>query len=337
MGPNGSRRALRTRWLAFLLIGLTLFPFPVEAQREKLNLGYDSLAPSKAEFWVGKEAGIFERNGLDVELVYLEGGSRGIQGLLSGSIAILSGGGSPALHSILGGSDIVLIAGADNTFPYLLLTTKEITKPAELKGKKLGISQFGTSSDFATRYLLERLGLKPMEDVALVQVGTVPTRLAALQGGTIQGTLLVPPVTGIARKMGLNVLANMAELDLPFQQTGIMTTRAFIRDRRETVRKFMRAYVESIHYLKTKKPESLKVIAQYMKINDQEVLEESYDFYALKTFPKKPYPTLKGLQLVLEEIALQNPKAKTFAVEQAVDLSFLKELDESGFIDRLYR
>ena len=323
--------------LSILLAALLLLPSAAWAQREKLSLGYDTLAPSKAELWVGKEAGIFERNGLDVDLNFFEGGSRAIQGLLSGGVTILSGGGSPALHSMLGGSDLVIIAGPGNTFPYLLLTSKEITKPAELKGKKLGISQFGTSSDFASRFLLEKFGLKPLEDVALIQVGSIPARLAALQSGAIQGTLLLPPVTGIARKMGLTVLANMAELDLPFQQTCIITTRAFIRDRRETVRKFMRAYVESIHYLKTRKPESLKVIAQYMKINDQEALEESYDFFALKTFPRKPYPTLKGLQLVLEELAVQNPKAKSFNPEQAVDLSFIRELDESGYIDRLYR
>jgi NitT/TauT family transport system substrate-binding protein len=323
------------RRLVPAILCLLAIVVPAHAQRPKLTLGYDALAPSKADFWVGKDAGIFERHGLDVELTYIAGGSRAIQALLAGGIRILSGGGPPALHSILGGSDIVLIAGPGNTFPYLFLTAREITRPEQLRGKALGISQFGTSSDFATRYVIERLGLKPQE-VTLLQVGSVPARLAALQSGTIQGTLLLPPVTAVARKLGLNVLADMTTLDLPFQQTCIVTTRAFIRDHRATVQTFMRAYLEAIHHLKTRRPESIAIIARYMKMTDQEALEESYDFFAGKIVPRKPYPTLPGIQLVLKEIALTNPKARDFAPERAVDFSFIRELDESGFLDRLW-
>lgn len=270
-----------------------------------------------------------------MELTYIEGGSRAIQTLLSGGIQILSGGGPPSLHALVGGSDLVIIAGPGNTFPYLLLTSRDITRPEQLRGKALGISQFGTSSDFATRYLIERLGLQQHE-ITLLQIGSVPARLAALQSGTIQGTLLLPPVTGVARKLGLNVLADMTALGVPFQQTCIITTRAFVRDHRATVQTFMRAYVEAIHHLKTRKPESLAVIARYMKLTDVEALEESYEFFAGKMLPRKPYPTLPGIQLVLEEIALKIPQARDLPPERAVDLSFMRELDESGFIDRLW-
>jgi len=307
------------------------------AGAEELKVGYSAITANQVPLWITKEAGFFEKNRLEVTLVFIEGGSKTTQALLAGDVPIVQVGGSSVVQSRLAGSEAVIIAGAFNTLNFKLVTVPEITEPRQLKGKIVGTSRFGSSNDFAARFMLEHFGLAPDKDVPIIQIGSEPARFAALKGGSIHATLVEVPTTLQARKLGFNIIADLGELGLEYQHTAIATTQGVIQTRPEAVRRFMKAYVEGIHYYKTRKAESMAVIAKYLKMNDMEAVEEAYNEIGVKRTPRKPYPTLKGVQLILSEIADVNPKARGTKPETFVDARFVKELDDSGAIDRLYR
>jgi len=305
---------------------------------EKLVFGWSAVAGTQAIPWIVKDAGLFEKNGLDTTLIYLDGGSRAVQVLLSGDIPIVQGGGNAPVAARLRGGDSTMIMGIINVLAYSLIVTPDIKRPEDLKGKKLAVSRYGSNSDYATRKILSKWGLRPDIDVAILQIpGGQPTRLGAVQQGQVAGLVAQPPLTSMARKAKLNFLASPADFGFNFYtNTPIVTRGAFIRDQRETVRRFSRALVEGIHVYKTQKEFSKKVIAKYMRINDAEAIEDSYQFF-LPVVPAKPYPTLDGVKEVLIELGEKDPKARAAKAEEFVDMSFVKELDDSGFIDGLYK
>jgi ABC-type nitrate/sulfonate/bicarbonate transport system substrate-binding protein len=272
-----------------------------------------------------------------VELVHVVGGARAVQTLLSGDVAFAQVSGLPVLESSLQGSGIVILAGILNTLNYQFIVSKEIKQPDQLKGKTLAVSRFGSSSDFATRYAIEKYGLVPEKDVAILEIGSQPERFAALGNGKIQGVMLEVPLTLRAKKMGFSVLADLQMLGLEYQATVLATTQAMIRSRPELVRKVLTAYVEGIHYYKTHRREALAILQKHLRTDDPEALVETYEGIGLTLIPEKPYPTLKGIQIMLRELSAKNPKAQAARPEQFVNLTFLKELDSSGFIDRLYK
>jgi NitT/TauT family transport system substrate-binding protein len=245
--------------------------------------------------------------------------------------------GAGVLQSRLSGSDVVMIAGFLNTLDYQLMVEKSITRPEQLKGKAMAVSRFGSSSDFATRYALEKLGLVPEKDVSILEIGSQPARFAALESGKIQAAMIAVPLTVRAKALGFRMLADLQMLGLEYQHTGLVTTQALIKSRPDLVRNVMKAYVEGIHYYKTNRPESIAILAKYLKTNDSEVLNEVYTDLGLTLTPQKPYPTLRGIDIMLRELAARDPKAKTARPEEFVDLTFIKELDSSGYIDRLYK
>ncbi len=345
---NGTHERQRlTPWRRVtLLLGIlvTLLPLPADAGEkpagrplEKVAIAYSAISGNMAPAWVTYEAGFFRKHGLDVELIFVEGGSKAAQALLSGDVAVAQIAGASVLQSNLQGSGIVMIAGVLNTMNYQFMVAKGITQPDQLKGKSVAVSRYGSSSDFATRYALDKFGLVPEKDVAVLQIGSQPARFAALESGKVHGVMLEVPLTIKAKKMGFSVLADLQMLGLEYQHTGLATTQALIKSRPELVRNIMKAYVEGIHYYKTHRQESLAILAKYLKSDDPEALAETYEVVGLTLLPEKPYPTLRGIQIMLRELAEKEPKAQTAKPEQFVDMSFVKELDSSGFIDRLYK
>ncbi len=290
-----------------------------------------------APVWVTYEAGFFRKYGLDVELVLLKGGTKAVKAMIAGDVEVAQVGGAGVLRSRLKGADVVMIAGAVNTMPYQFIVDKTITRPEQLKGKAVGVSRFGGSSDFATRYAIEQFGLVPQKDVAILEIGSQPSRMRALQEGKVQGVMLSVPKTLEAKKLGFSALADLQMLGLEYQHTGLATTQALIQSRPELLHNVMRAYVEGIHYYKTHRKESLAIMSKYLKSDDSEALEETYEVMGQVLLPEKPYPTVRGIKVMLNRLAKRNPEAKTANPEEFVDLTFVKELDSSGFIDRLYQ
>ena len=323
--------------LVFFLLASLALSRSVLAAGEKLTVGWSAIAGSQAPLWITKEAGLFQKNGLDVTMIYIDGGSKAAQALMSGDVPIVQIGGSAPIVARLRGADVVLIAGLTNVLAYSLVVSPEIKKPEDLKGKKLSVSRFGSNSDYATRKILLKWGLRPDIDVAVLQIpGGQPVRLAAVQSKQVHGMVAQPPVTNLARKFGLNILAEPEDFGSAYPTTPIASRVSFINEKRETVRKFMRALIEGVHVYKTQKEFSKKAIAKYVKVTDAEVLEDSYQFFS-RLVPTKPYPTLEGIREALAELGGKDPKARTARPEDFADFSFVRELDESGFIDALYK
>ena len=306
-------------------------------KQDKIRVAYSSISGNTASLWVAYEHGFFRKHGLNVELVFIEGGSTTVQTLISSDVAIAQMAGSAAIQSNLRGADVVLIAGLINTLTFQVIVEKGISQPDLLKGKSIGVTRFGSSTDFAARYALDKWGLTPQREVTIVELGSMPSLLSALASGKIQGAMLSAPFTLHAKKSGFSALADLQMLGLEYQHTAIAASQTLIKSKPDLVRNFMKAYVEGIHFYKTHRKEALAVMAKYLKTNDTEALNETYETIGLALLPEKPYPTLKGIQIILQELAAKDPKAQAAKPEQFVDLSFIKELDNSGFINRLYK
>jgi NitT/TauT family transport system substrate-binding protein len=323
---------------AVFLLFLLFFPSSLPAQTSKqLLLGLASISGGIDVLYVTKKTGAFKRNGLDVDFILFQGGSQALQVLLSGDVKMISGGGGTAAQSArMKGAGNVLVATYTPTMPFSLYVNNKIQDAKQLKGAKIAISRFGSSSDFAARYILTRLGVQPVKDVTLMQIGNQRERLSALLSGAVDGSVIDAPNTLIARQQGFRQLADASGLGLAYPHNNIATTERFIREESDTVMSFVRAFVEGVAYYKTHKTESIQMIKEFLRLNDNAFAEEAYDYFARIT-PAKPYPIVEGIRTVLDEIALTDPAAKTAKAENFVDASFVNKLDKSGYIDRLYK
>jgi NitT/TauT family transport system substrate-binding protein len=329
------------RFLSSLLTALLLtsvFSAPGIAQEKlnRINLGYSSISGSQAILRVIQDAGIFSRNGLDPSLVLIAGGSGIIQAVVAGDLPIAVVSGEPSILARLQGADTVIIGGLVNIIDFSFITTPEIKKPQDLKGKKLAVSRFGSSTDFVIRYALDKWGLVPDRDVAILQIGSQPARLTALKSGTVQGTIVGPPADVVARKSGFNEIATPEQLNLAYPNTSIVSTASTRAKNEELLRRIMKALVEGIHFFKTQKEASMRSMDAFARLGDAALVDETYRHYQ-ELIPKVPYPDPKGIQTVLNEIARKDPKAKGLKPDAFADTRLLKELEASGLVQKLYR
>ncbi|HEY2987726.1 MAG TPA: ABC transporter substrate-binding protein [Candidatus Binatia bacterium] len=299
---------------------------------KKIKIGYPAIASNQVHIWVAKDAGLFKRYGLDAELIFFRGGQLATQALVAGDPPIVNIG--TVVQAGLQGHDLVLIASSENAYAYSVVARPNFGKVEQLKGKKLGVSGFGSASHNAALILLRRLNLEPNKDVAIIVAGGTVERLAAIDAGRIDTTLLTPSEIPRARKQGLVEVFDMMDLGLEIQGNGFATTRSFIKKDRDAVKSALEGYVEAIHYIKSKSDESKKIIAKYMRTNDPEIPEAAVAWFA-KRVAKKPYPTLKGIQFLLDEFAPQIPQAKSAKPEQFVDLTLLQDLEKEGFFNEM--
>jgi NitT/TauT family transport system substrate-binding protein len=321
-------------------VSLLFFLLPVpqaNAQTKKLNLSYTATSPYQAVVIIAQQAGFFRKNGLEVSLIFVAGGSLGIQAMVGGDVPMTQADGSASVTASLAGVDVVMIASFLNTFPYSLVSLPEIKTVEQLKGGKIAISRFGSATDLSVRMALARVGLNPEKDATLLQIGAQTARVAGLQSKAVQATIITPPFTLTARKQGYNVLIDMAQLNIPYQLTALVTSRAYVKSQPDVVMAVMKSAVEGIHFYKTQKEPSIKILSRYLQTTDREALEETYREVSLKVVPEKPYPTLPGIQTILDELGTKNSKVKNARPEDFVDMSFVKKLDDEKFFDRLYK
>ncbi|HEY1268696.1 MAG TPA: ABC transporter substrate-binding protein [Candidatus Binatia bacterium] len=339
---NWQWRALSSALACILALALFCAGAATAAERapaplEKIRIAYSSISGNQVPAWVAYEKGFFRKNGLDAELIFIEAGSRAVSALLNGDVAMAQMAGPSVIQSRLQGQDVVIVAGFLNTMDYQLMVHNSITRPDQLKGKAMAVSRIGSSSDFATRYALNKYGLLPDKDVTILEIGSQPARFAALESGKIQGAMVTVPLTLKAKKLGFHALADLQMLGLEYQHTALVTSRALIKSKPEVVRNALKSMVEAIHYYKTQRADALAVLGKYLKENSPEALDETYEGIGLALIPEKPYPTLRGIQIMLSELSAKDPKAQKARPEEFVDTSFIKELDASGYIDRLYK
>jgi len=317
-----------------LVLLVVLFSFVVHAHAQKLRSAYGALGGTFVPLWVTHDAGLFKKHGLDVDLVFVTGGTMAVTAIASGQTPI-AGAGASMVPIAGSGADIVFIADMVD-MPYFLVARPEIKTKEDLRGKRAGISRFGSSSDFATRIALEGLGLVPDRDVAILQIGAVPDRFAAMENNIVQATVLTPPINLIAKKKGFSIIVNVADLGHKIPDSGLVTTRSYIKTNREVVRKYLMAYLEGIKVLKSNPSLSMTILSRYTRVTDATSLEEAYRFYA-RVVPERPYIDIPSVQKVIDFYKKGRPEMAKVKAEQVVDMSVLKEIDQSGFIDALYK
>jgi ABC-type nitrate/sulfonate/bicarbonate transport system substrate-binding protein len=300
----------------------------------KLVSAYSSLSATQAAIWLAKEAGSFRRHGTDVELIYIGTGTKMMQALVGGDISIGQVGGAAPLGARLRGAEVKIIAVAYNTLSLSLMVQPEIGSLAELKGKRVGISRFGSNTDFGMRYLLKKHSI-PDREITFFQFGEAQAIFAALLSGAIQAGILSYPTTAAAIRKGFKELVDFSDAGVEFPNSSIAVTERFLRTQPETVRRFVMAYGEGIHRYKTDGAFTKKVMAKYLRLQDQAILDETYKLFAPK-IQRIPYPTIGGIRLALESLS-DEPRARTAKPEEFYDDGILRGLEQAGFFQQLYR
>jgi NitT/TauT family transport system substrate-binding protein len=326
-------RRLLSKFFAAALIVLILDCRASAA--ETVRLAYAALNAGQVAVWIAKEAGSLSKYGIDAELIYIPAVAA-TQALVAGEIQLAQVTGVSTAGAILAGADVRIIASVQDKLAGSIYARPEITSPEQLKGKKLGISRFGALSDTAAAIFLDRYALKRNTDVAVIQLGGLPEIITALEKGAIQAGFANPPQTSRARRLGMKELFDLNNLGIELQQTCVTTTTKYLRERRSTVKSFIQAYTEGIHRFVTDREYSIQVLKKYLRVNDKELLDDAYGFYAPK-MQRIPYPTLKGIKFILDEMAEKNPQAKKALPESFVDVSLLQELEQSGFFKQLWK
>jgi NitT/TauT family transport system substrate-binding protein len=306
------------------------------AQLIRLKTSYSALTANLTAYWLAKEAKLFEKHGLDVQVVLIESGVTTVQALTAGETQIAMGGGTVAVSSNLAGSDVISIASIESRLPYALLAQKEIKTIDQLKGKRLAISRFGSASDLGARLILQRYGLSADKDVTILQVGGTSTRLSALSKRSVDSTILTPEFFNVAKKAGFTILAEPTQYEIPFPQLEVITSRAFVKSQPDIVTRYLRAIVEGIHMVKNNPEPSIRAMSKYLRIDDREALEEVYRLYR-ELYPPVPHPSPAAIQTQLTWMAEKDPRAKAAKPEQFIDGTILKEIEKSGFVSRLYQ
>ena len=326
---SGFRNFLATA----LMVGL--FSFEAQVFAQPIKVGYAALVAGQIAVWIAKEGGYLSTHGIDAELIYIPA-TTATQALIAGEIQLAQVTGVSTAGAILSGADVRIIASVQNKLAGSIYARPEIKSPEQLKGKRLGISRFGALSDTAAAIFLERNGLKRGTDVAVIQMGGLPEVITAMEKGAIQAGFANPPQTIRARHLGMKELFDLNSLGIELQQTCVTVTTKYLREHRPVVKSFVEAYAEALHRFMTDRDFSIQVMKKYLRLNDKELLDDAYAFYS-ERLEKIPYPTIKGIKFILDEMADRHPQARKTSPESFVDLSVLQELEHSGFFKQLWK
>jgi NitT/TauT family transport system substrate-binding protein len=325
---------IRSR-VAIAICLLSFAASPTRTAEAKSYIAYISDSPASASaYWVTKDAGFFKKHGLDVDLIFIDGSSRGIQTLISGGIPFTSAVGTAAINGKLAGGDIAIINSLTNTLPYYVFGKPEIKSPEDLKGRSAAMHIPGTAADFALRLALNRIGLS-LKDIKGVTVGGGPARVAAVASGQLDFTVGTEGEKIRGERLGLKVVIDMAKLNIPFQFTCTVATRRQLRENADMAQRLVRAMAEAVHYFKNNKEPVIKIMQKYARGPSLAFFEDVYES-SKALLVEDTQPTLEGLKNTLEIQASLDPKAAKAKAEDFVDLRFVTELKQSGFLDKLY-
>ena len=324
---------IRRLLVSSALCAAILCPLNLTAQEKKLEkfrTGGGSASAAQMSVWLAKEGNYYEKNGLSVEVISIPGSSLAIQAMLSGELPIIQAGGAGPIQAALSGTDTVIIATIAKKFNWWIFSQPNINRIEDLRGKIFGTTRFGTQSDLASRIALRRAGIDPERDITMVQTGGPAETISAMVAGKVQAAAVTPPATLQARKAKLKDLVDLSKLDVEYHVNGVVTTRKFLKSNEDTVRRFLRAYIEGAVRGMKDKAFAMKTMGKYFRTDDREVLEETYEMVIQNGFNVPPYPA--GIANLLLELEKTFPKAKTAKPEEFADSRLVKELDQSGFI-----
>lgn len=317
--------------LSLLLLGAVL---DASAQ-ENIRVGLGSISLQSGLVHIGKDRGLFAKYGLNTEAIYIPGGSTNVQVLVSGNLDLSQLSGAPGVAANLQGADIVYFAGLLDKLNYQLIARPDIKSIDQLKGKKFAVSRYGSSADFGMRAMLKRVGIDPVKEATILQIGDEPARIAAITSGNVDGTVVNAPFSSEAERLKLSVLADSVKMNVPFFNTGLLGSRRFLDKQDARVMNFLRAYLEAIKVLKTEREYSVKALAQFTRVSNVKALQEGYDYF-VNQLANVPYPSAEAMQAVVAQIAESNPKARGIDAKNYVNETYLRRLEEEGFVKKLW-
>jgi NitT/TauT family transport system substrate-binding protein len=335
---HGTRRTIRIARWAFLLAVVTHATAPAARGLDKIRIGMGAFSPTNSAVWVAEERGFFKKHGIDAEVIFIGGGAaRGVNALLAGDIQFATAGGGAVISASLKGADVVMVAALNNKGVHRILVRPEIDTPEAIKGKKIAITTFGSSSHSVLTMVLDAWRIRP-DELQILQIGSSPTMLLSLQKGVVDGAVLTDPSYFIAEDNGFRVLADLAKMNIHYLQSMMVSTRGYLRGNRDQATRVLRAYVEGIAFFKKNKKESVRIILKKMRMDadKEKYAERTYEQYANLYFDRVPYPSPSGIRTVLESVAKENPKAKGAEPNSFIDSSLLKAIEDSGFVKALY-
>jgi NitT/TauT family transport system substrate-binding protein len=319
--------------LAFVIVIWSAESF-AQSSGKSLKVAYSALSGSSFPIWLAKEARLLEKHGLNADLVFIPSSSLALQAMLGGNIQVIPTASAPTImQARLQGADTILIGATNNTVTFSFMVTPDVNKPEDLKGKRVGVSRFGASSDTALRYALKKWGIE--KDVTILQMGGIPEILAGMKSGAVAGGPLSSPTDLKARKEGFKELVDLGKIGLDYPQTSIAVSQGWAQRQPEDVRSYLRATIEAVHLMNTNKELVLKVISKYTKTDDRGIADAAYQAYIDKT-EKVPYIKPAAVKLAIELLAEKDPRFKSARPEDFIDNSIVKEIEDSGFAAKLY-
>jgi len=314
-----------------ILLSLTvLLCVPGVVSAQKMMVGYSGVTAIQAPFWIIKDAGFFKQEGLDADLIYIASSSTMAQAMIAGEVAISTANSQAVVDTGLQGGDLVAVGAIVNFVALYVIAAPEIKSVSDLRGKPVGVTRFGATTDFAIQMFLKKYGLEPVRDVPIIQIGGLPELAAALSKKSIYAAAMSYPMGLVAQQAGMKMLSNLAKEEIPFLHQGLTTTGKFMRERRAQAKAFVRAYGRAVHFMHTRKEESKAIVSRYTKVTDPTLLEGTMQ-YAYDFVQKIPLVKREAILVTMDESARKNPKAKQVKPEQFYDNSLVQELVKEGF------
>jgi len=320
--------------VVFLLMKLLFILSAGAAHSETIRIAYSAISGAMSPLWVAHDFRLFRRQGLDVQLLYIGGGSAVTQALLGGDVQFVRLGANAVIQSSLRGANLKMIANTINTLVFSLMSRPEIQTAKDLKGKKVGVTRLGGSTDFALELALKKWGLRRGSDVAVLQTGGMPQLLGAISGGVVDAGVISPPTNLTGAKLGLKELVDFGDIGIVYPNSPLATTQLFLEKNRATALQLLRAYSEGIHRVKTDREGTIKALAKYTKVQDPEILAELYRIYGVKYLEAIPKVRLDAVDEVLRS---EVKSATALKSTDFLDNSLVAELEQHGFFQALNR
>jgi NitT/TauT family transport system substrate-binding protein len=316
-----------------VVLGLFFAAAPVAAQ--SLKVPFAALSPTYAPLWIADHAGFFKKHGLDVQLIYISAGSVIVPAILSGQVEIANMSSAPALTAWSRGAELATVGVTSNRLLHVVMTRDAIKRPEDLKGKKIGSDRYGSLSDLVLREALRHYHLVPDRDVAVIQTGGLPERLGALKAGAVDGAIVAGDTAFEAEKLGFHKVIDLSQLPIRYPGSTVVVSRSFLSGKRDTVKRFLRGWIEGIKTAKTDKDLTVKVMQRFLKTSDRSILDKTFEVYK-SVHERVPVPDPKVMGAALKQLAATIPQAGQLKIEDFIDRSLISELESEGFISKIY-
>jgi len=331
---------MRVRRTVAILVAIIAFGAleTASAAPASLRVAYPAATASFLPLWAAQDAGFFKKNNLAVEVIQVGSSTRGMAALIANQIDVLAGGGTGGIVAQLQGfTDLAIFGTNVHTWVFSVYSIPAIKEASQLRGKKLAVTRFGGTMDFAARHFLKGQGLEPGKDVVLIQIGSSADIVPAMANGLVESGVMSVPYLFAARRLGLRELADLSQSGIRYAQAALVAKKSFLKEKREVIGQFIRSLIEATHYLKTRPVDGKRVLGKYTRTDDDDILKQAYYYHVDRLLSRVPEIRPDDIKLLLDEAALTNPKARGANPQDFIDEGPVKEVVRSGFVDQLYR